>query len=94
MTLERTAGEKKPIRVRCFFFCCCSVSTPTRGGSSAVGIDDVACSSLRLCSENVGIVARASAVEPPAAELEPAATGEAAGVTAGDSVAQATQRRH
>ena len=94
MTLERTAGEKKPIRVRCFFFCCCSVSTPTRGGSPAVGIDDVACSSLRLCSENVGIVARASAVEPPAAELEPAATGEAAGVTAGESVAQATQRRH
>ena len=78
--LERIAGEKKPIKVHCFFFCDASTSTP------AVDNDDVACSSLRLCSEKDEIDASEPAMLPPVAELEPVATGEAAGVTAGESV--------
>lgn len=85
MAVGRALTGKNPISVRCFFFCCCSNPTPGRGATfsstaAAAAAAAVACSSLRLCSEKDGSGASESV------ELEPAETGEPAGVTAGESV--------
>ena len=83
---SRPARGKKPISVFCcFFFCCPTTPTPKADAAveaAAAGAAVVCSVSFLLWSEKDGIDESESL--RPAASL-PLATGDAAGVTAGDT---------